>query len=83
MTAHPCPVCGFEQNEPPYNGREASFGICPSCGTQFGYDDTTTSHDELRNAWIAAGMPWTSRAAGPPHGWSPQTQLARVLEAAE
>jgi hypothetical protein len=52
--------------------------ICPSCGTEFGYDDFAVAHDVLREHWIAAGMPWFSQAAAPPAGWDPIKQLRRI-----
>jgi hypothetical protein len=63
-----CPVCDFDGlSEPPYDECGcASFEICPSCGTEFGYDDAKRSHDDHRNAWIAAGKPWWSRTTRPP-----------------
>jgi hypothetical protein len=62
--------------QPPYDQHQcASFEVCPSCGTEFGYDDVKRSHAELRNAWLAAGAPWRSRATKPPLGWTPLEQL--------
>lgn len=31
---------------------------CPSCGTQFGYDDIGRTIRELRNMWLRAGGRW-------------------------
>jgi len=75
--AHTCPVCGFAQlAEPAYdNAGCASFELCPSCGTEFGYDDVTKSHAELRALWLAAGTPWSSRATAPPPNWDAMEQL--------
>ena len=72
-----CPVCGFAGLlNPPYDGHGcASFDICPCCGTEYGYDDSTKSHAELRRAWLATGAPWRSSATPPPPGWNPQVQL--------
>ena len=74
---HVCPVCGFPGlDEPAYNEYgSASFGICPSCGTEFGYDDSGASHKELRRRWVESGMPWFSKAAAPPSNWNPVEQL--------
>jgi hypothetical protein len=67
----PCPVCGYARlAEPPRN-----FSICPSCGTEFGYDDSSLSHTELMFRWIKAGAPWFSKATRPPDGWNPWLQL--------
>ena len=68
-----CPVCGFDGLEfPPKN-----HTICPSCGTEFDYDDVTCSHKQLRDAWIARGAHWFY---GPtrPYLWNPWRQLAEA-----
>ena len=66
-----CPVCGYAQlTEPPKN-----YAICPSCGTEFGYDDFAKSHRELLFQWIQSGLPWFSRATAPPANWNPWLQL--------
>jgi hypothetical protein len=74
---HDCPVCGYPKlAESPYDKTGcASFEICPSCGTEFGYHDASKSHDELRRLWLAAGAPWRSRAMAPPTDWSAVNQL--------
>src|ERR1700761_7009994 len=73
-----CPVCGFKGlEEAPYDAHGCTtFVICPSCGTEFGYDDSTTAHTELRRRWIENGMQWSSKAKPPPPAWSPSKQLA-------
>jgi hypothetical protein len=75
-----CPVCGFRGlSEPPYDEYHcASFEICPCCGTEFGYDDANKSFDQLRAAWIAAGMLWHSRSTPPSDGWDGHAQLAQA-----
>ena len=49
-----CPVCGYgELTTPPYDEFKcAIFEICPSCGTEFGYDDVSTSFVLLQKNWI-------------------------------
>lgn len=43
-----CPVCFYAGlSRPPEDHL-----ICPSCGVQFGYDDATTTHAELRAALL-------------------------------
>jgi hypothetical protein len=69
-----CPVCGYTKLISP----PKDYTICPSCGTEFGYDDFTTTYDELRAAWLAAGAPWFSRHTAPPPNWNPITQLLRA-----
>lgn len=82
-----CPVCGYPAlEEPPWTDESGSDEICPSCGTQFGYDDQAGGdpaarpavHLRLREAWKAAGCPWFSQARRPPPGWDPQAQLRAV-----
>jgi hypothetical protein len=75
-----CPVCGYpDLAEPPRDETGLStFTICPSCGTEFGYDDATLSHQALRDAWKNSGMKWWSAGCKPPPGWDPVVQVARV-----
>jgi len=60
-----CPVCGFgELSELPYHPQSGrpSFGYCPSCDTQFGWDDKVApdapagskarSWNERRQQWL-------------------------------
>ena len=53
-----CPVCGYPGLRS--NPAEEDHFICPSCGTEFGYDDSSVSHRVLRNEWLQAGAPWFS-----------------------
>jgi len=75
---HTCPVCGFaELDEPTVDlTGEPTYAICPCCGTQFGADDLTTSHAELRAAWIKDGARWWSEVKAAPQGWNALAQLA-------
>ena len=75
-----CPVCGFEGlDEAPYDALGcASYDICPCCGIEFGYDDASRAHEELRAAWVDRGMPWWSRSRKPPVHWDPAEQLRRL-----
>ena len=57
-----CPVCGYGQ----MSGPPENYNICPSCGTEFGYDDLSKSHRQLRNQWLASGANWFSLATPPP-----------------
>jgi hypothetical protein len=69
-----CPVCGYPQ----LPRRPERDLICSCCGTQFGYNDYATSHEELRARWISAGARWFSRAQPPPPGWDPFRQLSEA-----
>lgn len=66
-----CPVCGYNKLEHP----PEDYFICPSCGTEFGYDDFTATHDELRRRWLNRGAPWFSSFTAPPENWNPVIQL--------
>ena len=68
---YPCPVCGYSELErPPIDDT-----ICPSCGTQFGYDDHVKSWDELRVEWIQHGAKWFSDYIRPPQNWNTYMQI--------
>lgn len=70
-----CPVCGYDRLEQ----APRDFAICPSCYTEFGYDDATRSHDELRKAWLRKGAPWEAgNVFPPPDGWNGYAQLLRA-----
>lgn len=75
-----CPVCGYDKlDEPAYDQHGcASFEICPSCGTEFGYDDSSKEHDRLREEWKRQGMKWWSDSARPPADWDPGAQLRKA-----
>ena len=68
-----CLVCGYDMREGPRD-----FNICPSCGTEFGYEDANRTHKELRDLWIANGMRWWSPVEPAPDGWNPEEQLRRI-----
>ena len=69
-----CPVCGYEKLDTPPN----NFTICPSCGTEFGYDDFEYSLEDLTRAWVDSGMQWWSRTIHAPKGWNPAKQLKNI-----
>jgi hypothetical protein len=71
-----CPVCGYGGlAEPAYDEHGcSSHEICPSCGTQFGYHDCSTSHAELRTRWLEGGARWRSQQPQP-ENWSALAQL--------
>jgi hypothetical protein len=66
-----CPVCGYR-----FLREDAlNHGICPSCGTEFGYDDVGRSHESLRMEWLCNGGEWFDKSVGPPAGWDALTQV--------
>jgi hypothetical protein len=70
-----CPVCGYPNlQELP----EDSFEICPSCGTEFGYQDATSSHAELRRRWMKRGAQWHSRSVQRPQDWDAKRQVMKA-----
>lgn len=69
-----CPVCGFWMKYPPRD-----FHICPSCGTEFGYDDSGTSYEELRRRWLTTGPAWWSPVDPAPAFWNPHEQLRNLM----
>ena len=74
MVKHPCPVCGYNMEDPP-----SDFNICPSCGTEFGLSDVNASIEALRANWIADGARWWSDTDPRPDGWNAAAQLAELL----
>jgi hypothetical protein len=75
---HTCPVCGFNQlMDPPKDNT-----ICPSCGTEFDFDTSFATPDQLRQAWIARGMKWWSTYDLPPDRWNPYAQLKNIRSTA-
>lgn len=72
-----CPVCGYPSlSEAAYDVFGCpSYNICPCCGTEFGYDDSTLTHSDLRSKWISEGMLWWSKHQKIPDNWDPVKQL--------
>ena len=86
LSAGICPVCGYLLREPPWRDGLPSDEICPSCGIQFGYDDSlparrAQTYTEWRRRWVANGMAWWSEHQDPPPGWDPEQQLERLTSA--
>lgn len=68
-----CPVCFYPNlEEPPQD-----FNICVCCGTEFGNDDLSESHEALRSKWVDSGHQWF--LGDPPARWSPVQQLIRCM----
>ena len=75
-----CRVCGYDWGEPPWgtDGDASTHWICPCCGVQAGYEDSTAdSSRRYRAAWLARGAPWSDRHEAH-DGLTTQDRLARV-----
>lgn len=70
VTMNFCPVCGYRLPFAP-----ADHHICPSCGTEFGYDDSGVSHEQLRERWMRSGPKWWSPVDARPSNWDPREQM--------
>ncbi len=76
-----CPVCGFYDYDGSIfwkNWENTYQEICPICGTQFGYDDSNLSHEELRKNWVENGMKFWSSSRKKPKNWNPLEQLKNL-----
>jgi hypothetical protein len=77
-----CPVCGYDEMQSP----PEDYYICPSCGTEFGYEDFAETYEgrvkqweRLRRRWLLNDMAWFSPVIPPPSPWHPYTQLLRAI----
>lgn len=71
-----CTVCGYKHLLYPIEENP----ICPSCYTEYGYDDEMASLGTLRQRWIDAGMPWRASTVQPqPADWNPALQVQELL----
>ncbi len=73
-----CPVCGFDRLEDAPN----NYTICPSCGTEFEYDDVRMTRADLRRAWVEGGYKWWSKLEHTPARWNPERQLEELIHPA-
>src|ERR1700720_53818 len=74
VNTYVCPVCGYGMRYP-----ARDFHICPSCGTEFGYDDAGRTHEELRDVWLRNGPRWWSPVDPQPPNWDPYRQLESLF----
>ena len=75
-----CRVCGFLHQESPWGktGMDPDYTICPSCGVEAGYEDSTLEATrKYRSEWLESGAPWFSKSAKP-EGWSLDEQLKHI-----
>jgi hypothetical protein len=74
-----CLVCGYPsiEEDPAKN----HYNICPSCGAEFGYDNSMIGGYECYRAeWIAGGCQWWARdEERKPEGWDGPKQLAAYV----
>jgi hypothetical protein len=62
------------------DGNCPTYEICPCCGVEFGYEDSTIqSTQAFRKVWIEDGLKWFS-AREKPENWSPEQQMADIPE---
>jgi len=84
-TKYVCNVCGYnELTSPPWgeNGHTASFDICPCCGVEFGYEDSTeTGKKRFLNHWIDNGAVWFIPKLKPTN-WCLYEQLENLADGA-
>ena len=62
----------------PGSGDDGSSGALlhlPLLRYRVALDDEQKTHAQLRDEWIARGMPWFSTYTQPPTRWSPADQL--------
>jgi hypothetical protein len=57
----------------------SDYHICPSCGTEFGYDDAGRSYAELRTNWLRGGAKWWSPVDPQPDHWDGFVQVSNLL----
>lgn len=69
---HTCLVCGYSGDQE-FEARD--YQICGCCGTEFGYDDRSLTHEQLRDEWISKGFPWFDPEQAIPIDWDPVNQL--------
>ncbi len=75
-----CRVCGLVQPEPPwgFDGISPAEVICPCCGIEFGYEDSTQfGVFAAREKWKKSGCKWFFPKQKPEH-WDVERQLKNI-----
>jgi hypothetical protein len=75
-----CRVCGFALGFEPWgkDDSEPTWEICPCCGTEFGYEDSTIiGVMRARKRWIDNGAQWFNNNKRP-SDWDMNTQLSMI-----
>lgn len=86
-----CRVCGYRNQRPFYDKMNlAKWEICPCCGGESGYEDSTSESAEVnRRRWIQKGAPWHAEEWAQkgmkvnvsdlkPNNWDLSTQLRNI-----
>jgi len=75
-----CRVCGYALGFAPWgeNNSDPTWEICPCCGTEFGYEDSTIAGvQQARQRWIEGGARWFDNKAKPAN-WDINLQLKNM-----
>lgn len=79
-----CRVCGYDFVDWfPWGERgvDPTFGICPSCGVEFGYEDSSVEGIlSYRQRWIARGAPW-DKPEEKPNDWNLEKAMEGIPDA--
>jgi hypothetical protein len=72
-----CPVCAYPDLFVSRLPDGVTYGSCASCGNYLPDlpNLPAARAAELRQRWIARGMPWSKPRMGAPQGWDPVLQL--------
>jgi len=77
---HHCRVCGLFHEDPPWgeDNKTPTYDICPCCGVEFGYGDTTPDNARaLRHDWVEQGCAW-QEPREKPGGWDANSQMGII-----
>jgi hypothetical protein len=75
-----CRVCGYALDFAPWGEDDSSptWEICPCCGTEFGYEDSTIiGTKQARQQWIENGATWFDNTEKPSN-WDLGAQLNTI-----
>lgn len=79
MVESACRVCGLDEGEDRWTGRDgAQYVICSCCGAEAGVDDLDVAAvRHYRTDWQNEGAAWFSPEERPAN-WRPDRQMERV-----
>ncbi len=73
-----CRVCGYDDGETRWLGRDPLDDVCHCCGAVSGVDDSSAGQvARARASWVEKGRPWL-RPEDRPDVWDPATALAAL-----